>query len=98
MKLFLFSLLIALLATCALAAAPKRSVLVTYPIGTPEDVVTKAMNKVIELNGEITHKFKLIPGFTANAPVKALEEVKTLGTKYPALIEEDQEVHALDDN
>ena len=49
MKLFLFSLLIALLATCAMAAAPKRTVLVTYPKGTPDEVVTKAMNKVMEL-------------------------------------------------
>ena len=41
---------------------------------------------------KITHEYKLIKGFAAKAPAKALETVQTWGNDYHAVIEEDQMV------
>ncbi|RDW83104.1 hypothetical protein BP5796_04595 [Coleophoma crateriformis] len=81
------------LASLVLAAAkPQKAVIVSYPDNTPDSVVTKAMDTIKSAGGIITHEYKLIKGFAAKAPAKALETVQTLGNEYQAVIEEDQMV------
>ncbi|KAF2085794.1 hypothetical protein K490DRAFT_67391 [Saccharata proteae CBS 121410] len=95
MKAFLISVLLALLAACVLAAAPHRSVLISYPKDTPDHIVNQAKDAIVNAGGMITHEYKLIKGFAATAPAKVLESVQVWGAEYNALIEEDMEVHAL---
>ena len=37
---------------------------------------------------------ELIKAFAAKAPEKALDTVQTLGSKYNAIVEDDQQIHA----
>ncbi|KAK4999954.1 hypothetical protein LTR28_013211 [Elasticomyces elasticus] len=115
MKLAIYSILLALLATCALAAAPQKAVIVSYPKDTPNSVVDRAKTAIKEAvslpnhsaidaamrtyaenpkGGAITHEYKLIKGFAANAPASILESVSAWGAQYNAVIEEDQLVYA----
>ncbi|KAF1990693.1 hypothetical protein K402DRAFT_389623 [Aulographum hederae CBS 113979] len=90
MKLFIYTLLLALLAAFVMAAAPHKSVIISYPDGTPDSVIAEAIKAIKAAGGVITHEYKIIKGFAANAPAKALETVQIMGDKYNAIIEEDQ--------
>ncbi|KAK4986170.1 hypothetical protein LTR66_007947 [Elasticomyces elasticus] len=94
MKLAIYSILLALLAICAHAAAPQKAVIVSYPKDTPDSVVDRAKTAIKEAGGAITHEYKLIKGFAANAPASILESVSAWGAQYNAVIEEDQLVYA----
>ncbi|KAK7515075.1 hypothetical protein IWX49DRAFT_580879 [Phyllosticta citricarpa] len=95
MKFYIISLVLALFAVCALSVAPpQRSVLVSYSKDTPEKVLDEAKRAIIDAGGFITHEYKLIRGFAANAPTKILENIQSWGSEYNALIEEDQQIHA----
>ncbi|KAK2801091.1 hypothetical protein FQN50_007900 [Emmonsiellopsis sp. PD_5] len=90
MKLYLFTLLLALVlpAVCA-AALPQKAVVVTYPADTPNSVIDQAKEAIKEAGGTITHEYNLIKGFAAMASAKALEAVSALETAYNPFIEED---------
>lgn len=42
------------------AAAPQKSVIVSYPDDTPNNVVQQAMDAIKNAGGVITHEYKLI--------------------------------------
>lgn len=42
------------------AAAPQKSVIVSYPDDTPDNVVQQAMDAIKNAGGVITHEYKLI--------------------------------------
>ncbi|OCL08749.1 hypothetical protein AOQ84DRAFT_354327 [Glonium stellatum] len=98
MRLAIFSLLVVLLATYAMAVAPQKSVIVSYPDNTPDSVLSKAKQAVVEAGGVITHEYKIIKAFACNAPAAILETVQAWGSQYNAVVEEDSMVHAYDDN
>ncbi|KAF7960007.1 hypothetical protein EAE96_001608 [Botrytis aclada] len=75
-------------------AAPQKSVIVSYPDDTPNDVVQQAMDAIKKAGGIITHEYKLIKGFAAKAPAQVLVTVQAWGNDYHAVIEEDQVVNA----
>ncbi|KAF1810306.1 hypothetical protein P152DRAFT_401695 [Eremomyces bilateralis CBS 781.70] len=93
MKFPLFSLLLVLLAAFALATAPQKSVVISYPESTPDHVLQQAKDAIQAAGGIITHEYNLIKGFAARVPVKVLESIQTWGAEYNALIEEDQVVY-----
>ena len=57
MKLYIFSLLLALLAITVSAIAPQKAIIITYPEHTPDSVVQDAMNAIKEAGGVITHEY-----------------------------------------
>jgi hypothetical protein len=57
MKLAIFTFLFALLTTTAMAVAPHKSVIISYPNDTPQSVVDEAMAKIEKDGGKITHKY-----------------------------------------
>ncbi|KAH8677693.1 hypothetical protein BX600DRAFT_134743 [Xylariales sp. PMI_506] len=70
-----------------------KSVLVTFPNDVAADVVDRAMGEIKSAGGVITHQYKLIKGFAANAPQKIIDSVSAWSTsEYNAVIEEDQQV------
>ncbi|TGO66619.1 hypothetical protein BOTNAR_0057g00020 [Botryotinia narcissicola] len=88
-------LTISLLAIPGLStAAPQKSVIVSYPDDTPNDVVQQAMDAIKKAGGTITHEYNLIKGFAAKAPAQVLVTVQAWGNNYHAVIEEDQVVNA----
>ncbi|CAL5872300.1 uncharacterized protein PFLUO_LOCUS6561 [Penicillium psychrofluorescens] len=89
MKLFLT--LLALL-PLALAAKSLKSVIVTFPEGTPDSVINQAKDSLVASGGIITHEYHLIRGFAAEAPVKSLEALSTQDSEYKANVEEDKVV------
>jgi len=93
MKLFYLPALAFALGAFAVIA-PQKSVIVTYPNGTPDSVLNQAMDAIRQAGGAITHEYKLIKGFAAKAPAKVLESVSTWGAEYNAVVEEDQMVEA----
>lgn len=61
MKLFFFSfLLVCLFALTAVALAPQKAVIVTYPEDTPDSVLDQAKDAIRKAGGMITHEYKLI--------------------------------------
>lgn len=44
----------------------------------------------------ITHEYKLIKAFAANAPAKVLQTIKTLESQNNAVIEDDQVITVAD--
>ena len=42
--------------------------------------------------GIITHEYKIIKAFAATAPTKMIDTIEALGSKYNAVVEEDQVV------
>ncbi|KAF2861237.1 hypothetical protein K470DRAFT_246015 [Piedraia hortae CBS 480.64] len=98
MKFALNLFVIAFLTALALAAAPERQVIVSYPNDTPVSVLEQAKAAIVKAGGIIEHEYNIIKGFAAKAPAKALETVHTLGAKYNVLIEDDQVVHTNDDD
>jgi hypothetical protein len=57
MRLTIFTFLFALLTTAAMAVAPHKSVIISYPNDTPQSVVDEAMAKIEKDGGKITHKY-----------------------------------------
>ncbi|KAF2741927.1 hypothetical protein M011DRAFT_482120 [Sporormia fimetaria CBS 119925] len=89
MRSALLCFLFALLATYAMAVAPFKRVIISYPNETPQKVVDDAMKAIEDAGGKITHKYNIIKGFAAIAPAVVLEKVEVMSTKYPAEVEED---------
>ncbi|KAJ5937156.1 hypothetical protein N7454_004811 [Penicillium verhagenii] len=78
----------------ALAAKSLKSVIVTFPKGTPSNVIADAKHALVASGGIITHEYTLINGFAAEAPVNALQTLSTESTEYKPIIEEDKIVTA----
>ncbi|KAJ6001803.1 hypothetical protein N7522_007030 [Penicillium canescens] len=93
MKLSLAAILLGAL-PMVLAAKVLKSVIVTFPKGTPDSVVTQAKDSLVASGGIITHEYHLINGFAAEAPVNALQTLATQDTRYKPDIEEDKVVTA----
>ncbi|ERF75902.1 hypothetical protein EPUS_01268 [Endocarpon pusillum Z07020] len=90
MKLFLLSyLLICLFGLTVIAVAPQKAVIVTYPDDAPDSVLDQTKKEIERAGGIITHEYKLIRGFAAQASTRALEAVQALSSQYLPLIEED---------
>ncbi|KAJ5984380.1 hypothetical protein N7481_006479 [Penicillium waksmanii] len=82
-------LLFVLLGLLSLALAKSfKSVIITFPKGTPSNVIDEAKG------GVITHEYHLINGFAAEAPVTCLETISAQSSEYNPTIEEDQIVSA----
>ncbi|KAJ5836177.1 hypothetical protein N7447_002203 [Penicillium robsamsonii] len=93
MKLTISALLVLPLAL----AASLKSVVITFPKGTPDSVVSQAKASLVASGGVITHEYYLINGFAAEAPVSALQTLSTQDTQYKPDIEEDKVVSAYGD-
>ncbi|KAH7413183.1 hypothetical protein BKA64DRAFT_660460 [Cadophora sp. MPI-SDFR-AT-0126] len=91
MKFTIISIL-ALVAVAFSATMPQKAVIISYPDNTPTSVIDDAMAAIKAAGGMITHEYKLIKGFAAKAPSKALETVQIAGNDWHAVIEEDQMV------
>ncbi|KAJ5833131.1 hypothetical protein N7474_001442 [Penicillium riverlandense] len=76
----------------ALAAKSLKSVVVTFPEGTPDSVIDHAKDSLVASGGIITHEYHLIKGFAAEAPVKSLETLSAQDSEYKPNIEEDKVV------
>ncbi|KAI0541347.1 hypothetical protein GGR58DRAFT_498145 [Xylaria digitata] len=76
----------------AFAVDIQKAIIMSFPQGTPDDVVGRAMDEIRKAGGTITHEYKLLKGFAAKAPQKIIESVTTWSTEYHAVIEEDQVV------
>ncbi|KAI1651268.1 hypothetical protein F4815DRAFT_284688 [Daldinia loculata] len=89
-----FSTIAAALAVAAGVAAVdiQKSVIVSFPSGTTDDIVNRAKDDIRKAGGVITHEYQLIKGFAAKAPQKILETVSAWSAEYNAVIEEDQVV------
>ncbi|OAQ97829.1 hypothetical protein LLEC1_00013 [Akanthomyces lecanii] len=89
----------------ALAVDRKVSVIVSFgDPNTPDDIVAAARQKIIDGGGQITHDYQIIKlplncikanhairrGFSAIAPEKSLEVVRTFGSDHSITVEEDQ--------
>ena len=57
MRFVLTSLFVALLAAFAMAAAPHKSVIMSWPNDTPDSVVEEAKQAIINAKGVITHEY-----------------------------------------
>ncbi|CAP80161.1 hypothetical protein N7519_007611 [Penicillium mononematosum] len=78
-------------------AGSLKSVIITFPKGTPDSVVDQAKACLVASGGVITHEYNLINGFAAEAPVNALQTLSTQDTQYKPNIEEDKVVSAYGD-
>ncbi|KAF3071109.1 hypothetical protein GL218_00873 [Daldinia childiae] len=89
-----FSTIAAALAVVAGVSAVdiQKSVIVSFPSGTTDDIVNRAKDDIRKAGGVITHEYQLIKGFAAKAPQKILETVSAWSAEYNAVIEEDQVV------
>lgn len=57
MRFALSTLFVVLLATFAMAAAPQKSVIMSWPNDTPNSVVEAAKQAIIDAKGTITHEY-----------------------------------------
>lgn len=57
MRFALFSIVVALLAAFAMAVAPHKSVIMTWPNDTPDNVIEEAKQAIINAKGVITHEY-----------------------------------------
>ncbi|KAL7777237.1 hypothetical protein CFE70_007660 [Pyrenophora teres f. teres 0-1] len=98
MRSVIFSFLVALLATFAMAVAPQRSVIISWPKGTPNKIVQQGKEAIIKAGGPlltlgasgiVTHEYNIIQAIAATAPSTALEMVSALSDVYKCEIEED---------
>ncbi|KAJ5145670.1 uncharacterized protein N7515_000234 [Penicillium bovifimosum] len=92
-----FTFAVGLLALPLALAESFKSVVVTFPKGTPDSVVIQAKESLVASGGVITHEYHLINGFAADAPVSALNTLSTQDVKYSPTIEEDKIVNAYGD-
>ncbi|KAI3327745.1 hypothetical protein HD806DRAFT_483794 [Xylariaceae sp. AK1471] len=74
----------------AFAVDIQKAIIMSFPHGTPDDVVSRAMDDIRNAGGTITHEYKLLKGFAAKAPQKIIESVTAWSSEYNAVIEEDQ--------
>ncbi|KAI1118109.1 hypothetical protein F5Y14DRAFT_447520 [Nemania sp. NC0429] len=84
----------------AFAVDIQKAIIMTFPQGTPDSVVGRAMEDIRKAGGTITHEYKLLKyeilfnyppaGFAAKAPQKIIETVTIWSSEYHAIIEEDQ--------
>ncbi|PNS13892.1 hypothetical protein CAC42_1383 [Sphaceloma murrayae] len=69
------------------AAAPMKSVMISYPKDTADSVIEQAKKDIENAGGKITHVYTIFKGFAAQAPAQVLEvNIASNG----ATIEEDQ--------
>jgi len=57
MHFVLTTFVVALLATFAMASAPQKSVIMSWPNDTPDSVVEAAKKAIIDAKGTITHEY-----------------------------------------
>lgn len=57
MRFALSASFVALLATFAMAVAPQKSVIMSWPNDTPDSVVQAAKQAIIDAKGTITHEY-----------------------------------------
>jgi hypothetical protein len=65
MRFALTTLFVSLLATSAMAAAPQKSVIMSWPNDTPDSVVEAAKKAIIDAKGTITHEYSKYPAHRA---------------------------------
>ncbi|KAK7705093.1 hypothetical protein SLS57_010205 [Botryosphaeria dothidea] len=97
MKFYIFSLLVAILAACAYGATPQKQVLVT---AESSGIIDHFAQWIEDKEGVVLHKFHLINAILAKAPATLFDEAKdtfTANNWGNIVIEEDQEVHTMDD-
>ncbi|KAE9983752.1 hypothetical protein EG328_009552 [Venturia inaequalis] len=88
-----------LLAGSIEAVTQQKSVMVIFPKGTPDNIVTQARDAVIAAGGVITHDYEnLLQGFAATASAKAFDTVHELTSAYNPSIEEDQIISVAHDS
>ncbi|KAI0884582.1 uncharacterized protein GGS22DRAFT_188789 [Annulohypoxylon maeteangense] len=89
-----FSTIVAALAVAQGVSAVdvQKSVIVSFPSETTDDIVNRAKDDIRKAGGVITHEYQLIKGFAAKAPQKILETVSAWSSEFHAVIEEDQVV------
>lgn len=98
MRFTILSLLTLLTTTTTTMATqtspPQKSIIVSYPKGTPDWVVDQAKQAIISAGGIITHEYNLIKGFAAKAPETVMAEISSMSADggYKANVEEDQVV------
>ncbi|KAI1078536.1 hypothetical protein F5B20DRAFT_204908 [Whalleya microplaca] len=85
-------------ASGAFAVDTQKSIIVSFPFETGDDVVGRAMDQIRAAGGVITHEYKLIKGFAAKAPQKVIDEVTVWTAEFLATIEEDQIVEISNNN
>ncbi|KAI0878524.1 hypothetical protein GGS24DRAFT_443220 [Hypoxylon argillaceum] len=74
----------------AFAVDIQKAIIMSFPQGTPDEIVNRAMDEIRKAGGTVTHEYKLLKGFAAKAPQKIIESVTTWSSEYHAVIEEDQ--------
>ncbi|KAI1382738.1 uncharacterized protein F4822DRAFT_435116 [Hypoxylon trugodes] len=70
----------------------QKSVIVSFPSETTDDIVNRAKDDIRKAGGVITHEYQLIKGFAAKAPQKIIETVSAWSAEFHATVEEDQVV------
>lgn len=88
MRFFGFALAALALVPSALAVDDSKSVIVWYEDHVADSVVQEAKDAIVSAGGQITHVYSLIKGFSAIAPVMALEKIQTFNTDIH--VEEDE--------
>ncbi|KAL1955618.1 hypothetical protein VTO42DRAFT_8351 [Malbranchea cinnamomea] len=73
-----------------MAVGPLKSVVITYPKETPDSVVQKAKQAILDAGGKITHEYNLIKGFAADVPEEAVNSISALDATYAPNVEEDK--------
>ncbi|QDS76832.1 hypothetical protein FKW77_003020 [Venturia effusa] len=79
-----------LLAGSVAAVAQQKSVIISFPNSTPDNIVAQAKDAVIAAGGVITHEYNLFKGFACTASAKVFDTVHELTSAYQPTIEEDQ--------
>ncbi|KAI5864054.1 hypothetical protein GGS23DRAFT_595704 [Durotheca rogersii] len=100
-----FSTAVAALAAVqgAYAVDTQKSIIVSFPSDTADDVVNSAKDEIRKAGGIITHEYQLIKyatpsdlyvqlGFAAKASEKIIETMSVWSAEFNAVIEEDQVV------
>ncbi|KAL5118810.1 hypothetical protein ACEQ8H_003313 [Pleosporales sp. CAS-2024a] len=93
MRFTLTALFVALFATLAMAAAPHKSVIMSWPNDTPDSVIEAAKKAIIDAKGTITHEYNIIKGFACTGPASIFEFVSTMNADHQPEIEEDGVVY-----
>ncbi|KAI2615082.1 hypothetical protein GGR54DRAFT_308136 [Hypoxylon sp. NC1633] len=70
----------------------QKSIIVSFPSETTDDIVNRAKDDIEKAGGIITHEYQLIKGFAAKAPQKIIEAVSAWSAEFNVVIEEDQVV------
>lgn len=78
----------------ALATQSLKSVIITFPKGTPSKNIDEAKASIVKSGGVITHEYHLINGFAAEVPTNTLETLSAESSEYKPTIEADQVVSA----